>query len=341
MLRSIIIAFVFLGTALGLRAQDIHFSQFYASPVTLNPAMTGLMEGCYRAALNFRNQYPELYAYSTFSAAGDAAFLKQSSMPGFVGAGLWFYNDRQGDGKLNHISVNASGAYHLDVTGNNKFLISLGGMVGFSHKNVDITKLTFETQQNGQVLDNTLSNGESLYNNQFNNLDLAAGVVFSGSIMKDLGMNAGFAVYNITEPEESFLNDESNVLGRRYVGHLSARYQIDEVTLTPSFLFQTQSAAREIIPGLTAGYIFNEGRRSYEKRSAVYLGVYWRVQDAITLLGGVEFGDVRLGISYDINYSSLNIASNTIGGIELSLAYERKCYGSDARGVPPINCPRF
>ena len=34
-------------------AQDPNFSQFFASPLTLNPAMTGLFDGTFRVAGNY------------------------------------------------------------------------------------------------------------------------------------------------------------------------------------------------------------------------------------------------------------------------------------------------
>jgi len=46
-------------------AQDPHFSQFFASPLTINPANTGNFSGSLRAALNSRTQLPEFNnAYS-------------------------------------------------------------------------------------------------------------------------------------------------------------------------------------------------------------------------------------------------------------------------------------
>ncbi len=38
-------------------AQDIHYSQFYASPLTLNPALTGVNECNYRIGAMYRNQW--------------------------------------------------------------------------------------------------------------------------------------------------------------------------------------------------------------------------------------------------------------------------------------------
>jgi len=40
-----------------LKAQDPHFSQFYAAPLYLNPALAGTSAGNYRVGVNYRDQW--------------------------------------------------------------------------------------------------------------------------------------------------------------------------------------------------------------------------------------------------------------------------------------------
>ena len=42
------------------KAQDIHFSQFHAAPVLLNPALTGAFGGEARFIANYRSQWQEI-----------------------------------------------------------------------------------------------------------------------------------------------------------------------------------------------------------------------------------------------------------------------------------------
>src|SRR5437773_12412710 len=84
-----------------LFAQDFHFSQFYNSPLTLNPALTGKMDGVFRLAVNYRNQWFTLTntqtAYATYAGSFDAPinFGKNA-----LGLGLVVVNDRAGEGVL-------------------------------------------------------------------------------------------------------------------------------------------------------------------------------------------------------------------------------------------------
>ncbi len=334
-----------------LKAQDIHFSQYYASPVTLNPALTGLMDGCYRGSINYRNQYPQLYkTYSTVAASFDAALLKGGRMPGFIGVGMWFYNDRQGDGPLNDLSIHGLAAYHLDVTGDGRYLVSLGTSFGWNQKSLDFASLLFSEQQVGQVLDPNASNGEPIQVQRFNNFNASAGGSFSVNVNDNVGVLFGMGIFNLLTPKETYLNDNSNDLGMRYLAHFSVRYFVnDKIILTPRGIYMTQTGASTYVLGSTVGYIFNDARGGYgrsSRSSAIYGGLSYRWADALILTIGFQVNELKAGLSYDINVSSLNQASNGIGGLEFSLVYERKCYKgtgfrNNQRGVPPVNCPRF
>ena len=102
-------------------AQDPNFSQFFASPLTLNPAMTGKFDGVYRFAANYRNQWPTISnAYTTMTASIDMGIMK-NRIPDFdqFGVGLMAYSDKAGDGALNSTYYGVSVAYHkaLDENG--------------------------------------------------------------------------------------------------------------------------------------------------------------------------------------------------------------------------------
>src|SRR5215213_5396650 len=62
--------------SLSVTAQDPHFSQFFSSPLTLNPALTGKFDGNLRVAGNYRNQWPAFNnVYTTSTASLDFSVL--------------------------------------------------------------------------------------------------------------------------------------------------------------------------------------------------------------------------------------------------------------------------
>jgi hypothetical protein len=70
----------------------------------------------------------------------------------------------------------------------------------------------------------------------------------------------------------------------------------------------------------------------------LYVGSWFRVGDAIIPYVGLEFGEFRIGASYDVNVSSLKPASNMRGGAEFSLIYIKKHNDPNAK---KLNCPKF
>ena len=95
---------LFLIISSGLRAQDPHFSQFFSSPLTLNPAYTGKFDGNFRVAGNYRNQWPTINnAFTTATASFDMPIMT-NRLPEFDtwGVGILALNDQSGNKILNN-----------------------------------------------------------------------------------------------------------------------------------------------------------------------------------------------------------------------------------------------
>lgn len=352
-LRNIFVAFVAIISCHSAFGQDIHFSQFYASPLTLNPAMTGLMEGCYRGAINYRNQYSGLAPYNTVSASYDMVLLRNriGNTADHLGAGIMFFNDKAGFGSLTNTSVMGSVAYHKAFDKDGRIRLSLGFQGGLVHKALDFSKLTFENQLVGTGFDPSQPNGEAIEDNVTNYFDMRAGGILSVGINKNVGLYIGGASFHLTEPTESFLGQD-NTLDSRMVVHAGVNiYPTNSLSITPNFIYMSQAGASELNTGALVGYYFDSGRgyRASRGSSALYIGGQMRLNpgsegdltDAFIILAGVEYNEFRFGVSYDITISDLANANNGQGGIELSLIYEMNCEPQGRRSYPPTSCPRF
>lgn len=313
-----------------LQAQDIHFSQFNASPLTLNPALTGKLECTYRAAINYRNQWNAIPApYVTYSAAFDAALLKEKLNGSALGIGVMGFNDRSGDGNLTNTQLALSLAYHQRI-GESSFL-SAGFQGAFVNSSVDMTNLVFPNMigNNGVIAGAT--SGEAYEPVQY--MDLNVGMHWS-SVFDNFSFNLGGAYYHVMEPEISLLGNEEVTLKSRIVGHGGFTVALgEEYSLSPSALYMKQAGATQINAGTSFGYHMDE--------AALYFGAWHRYAgtnpDAIIALVGVEFSSLLLGFSYDITISQAAEANNSRGGFELSLSYNG-CIEAKRR----VNqCPKF
>lgn len=97
-----------------VRGQDLHFSQFFNSPLTTNPANTGFLpEYDYRLGANYRQQWLNIPAqFKTMSVYGDAQAFRDRFESGWVGLGGVILRDVAGSGNLTSTKVYGSAAYH-------------------------------------------------------------------------------------------------------------------------------------------------------------------------------------------------------------------------------------
>lgn len=317
-----------------LQAQDPHFSQFFASPLTLNPAFTGKFDGQLRLAANHRDQWPSIpKAYVTTSASVDFPIMKSKIPEGDVfGIGISGLSDQSADAalKLNYGSVSLSYHKALDDDGFNT--IGAGFQATYSSATLDFSKLTFEDQltQNGftGTTQETLNNGA----NQ-NYMDVNAGLLYSGSSDGVNNYYLGVSMYHINRPNLSFIDKVWN-LSPRFTVHGGGSFPINDVlAINTSAIFQVQNKANETLIG---GALSANLNGETDKPASVYVGSWIRFKDAIIPYVGIEVGGVRFGASYDINTSSLKAATASRGGSEFSIIYVKKAV--QTKGIP---CPKF
>ena len=214
MRKSLVILCALLLTIM-VKAQDPHFSQFFASPLTLNPAFTGKFDGSWRVAANHRDQWPSIpKAYVTTSASIDFPILKKRIPQNDVfGVGISGLTDASANSilKLNYGSVSLS--YHKALNENGTTTIGAGFQATYSSLSLDVSKLTFEDQltQNGftGTTSDILTNGK----NQ-NYFDMNAGLLFSGSTNGENNFYLGASMYHITRPKVSFKDKNWHLSGR-------------------------------------------------------------------------------------------------------------------------------
>lgn len=316
------------------KAQDIHYSQFYASPLTLNPAMTGVIDGNYRVGLMYRNQWASVTTpYVTPSISFDINNLLPTIVTkGTFSAGMEILNDKAGDGNLSTLEFLVSAAYARPLDAEKKLNLSVGLQTGFTQKSVDFTKLFFEDQFTGSGFNG--SSQDQLGKN-IGNLALNLGALVTYHASEKLDLFGGLAGFNLMSPKETFLGGATdNRLGTRSTIHLGARYALsDKLDLLPTLLMMGQSKNRELNIGTAFGYKVNPDFN-------FYFGGYMRNKDAIIAMVGGEYKKVRLGLSYDINTSTLRDASKGKGAFELSLSYIGLIEGSIME-APIMWCPRF
>lgn len=329
MKKYLIIVTLFI-SSLGF-AQDVHFSQIQESPLWLNPANAGFMDGYFRAVANYRNQWMAMgKAYQTMAISVDASLLKTKRNKAYLGLGLFVFNDRAGAAKMG----TTQGQLHLNAILKTGKRSKLGGAlyIGFNQNTANYAGLTYGNQYNGKEIDNTLASGEVVTYGSFINTDVGAGINYEFSsanidMLRDdiFSLKIGGAVHHLNQPVQKFASGSTYKLPMRFVGNIQSRIDIKgtKFAILPSVIYLRQATASEITVGTHLRYRFKNPTKvtGVKSETGLNIGVYYRVGDAIIPQLNVDMGKYAIGLAYDLNISKFRQVSNLNGGFEIYLKF--------------------
>ncbi len=302
-----------------LQAQDLHFSQFHAAPLQVNPSLTGIFNGDMRFMGNFRSQWVAVpVPYMTFSAAYDQKILKVGKSGGnALSGGMYLSYDQTGDSELSLLQIGTSIAYAQQINKNN--FLSIGIMLGVGQRRFRTDNLTFDEQYiDGTFIPNTPIS-ENFNNTSFGFVDVSMGLTYLVKFTDRLKFSVGSSVWHLNQPKYSFLNTDNSRLSRKYGVHLDATIPISpRMDLLPSAIFFMQDGYLERMVGAYWKYYLDD-RKGMEK--ALLIGTWYRINDAAIGAVAIDYGFWRVGLSYDVNTSSFAVATRGRGGFELSGQY--------------------
>jgi type IX secretion system PorP/SprF family membrane protein len=316
-------------------AQDPHFSQFFASPLTLNPAFTGKFDGDLRIAGNYRNQWPTINrAYNTKTVSVDMPIMRNSiAFNDTWGVGIMGYSDQSANSALKVNYLTLSSAFHKGLDEDGYQQLGAGFQATYTNMMLDVTNLKLEDMLTPLGFTGTTTENFSASTLKSSYFDLNAGILYTGSTNDRNNFYAGVSMYHLTRPKQNFTNAYF-VLNSRTTFHAGGYFPAGyNKTIHISALFSSQAQAYEALIG---GAVQLPVGENTEKPTNVYLGSWVRLGDAIIPYVGLEYSDFRLGVSYDTNVSALKAASQSRGGMEISLIYTHK--PANSKGLP---CPKF
>jgi len=306
---------------------DPHFSQYYANPLWLNPALTGVTDGDYRVNINAKQQWSNLNnGYLTAGASFDMAPKKNLAFGGMI------INQRAGDIGYNQLNALVSGSYRIRFGREGDQIINFGLQAGIINKSFDPSKVTLGSQYNPIIgYDPGMGFNENISSSNYLAPDVNAGIMyFDGSGNKNVNVFAGASVSHLTQPKDKFVGGNAR-LPMRFTGHGGARIKLSYLLdITPNFIYLKQGDAQEIAAGAYAQLMLNP-------ESDILFGSNYRVDDSAIAFVGLHFKSMVFGVSYDFNTSQLNRATGSRGGLELSIAFTSR------KGIvgPNFFCPRL
>lgn len=328
------------------QAQDKHFTQFYASPLTLNPALTGAMEGTYRVGAIYRDQWKKVLdePIKTTSLSADLRFNRRGkkSANDAIGLGILFFNDKVNVVDFSTTQIAVSLAYHKSVGSGDGQFLTLGLQGGLTQRNVNYGSLQFHDQFDGST-GYTLPTAEVLPGNNFSYPDYNVGLNYTADIGKDGRFFAGIAYHHFLEPKISFYDNSGpgDKLYAKASTQLAANLPLtkdNRVQINPRLLFALQGPHLEVDAGANMRFALGQ-----YGSTALHFGAWARPVrnsdngfglDAAVALFGLEINNVLFGLSYDLNLKALQ-AKQRQGAFEISITYLGN-YNNEE-----IICPKF
>jgi len=322
----------------GAVAQDLHFSQFFNNPLLTNPANTGFIpDADYRLGASYRNQYSNIMAqpYKTMSIFGDAQVFRNKIETGWLGLGGVILRDVAGTGSLTSTKAYASIAYHQELGLSS--LLTAGFNVGWANKRIDQSKLTYPDQFDGKFFDGSQPTSVVLANNNISYFDLQVGMNYAYFPTEDIYINAGYSIQHVNQPKETFFEDATaDQISIRHIAFLNGLFKVtDQVIINPNIYYTTQARASELVLGMNAAYNLSE-----HGEKQIIAGLYYRYQDAIIPMLGLEINNIRFTFSYDVTTSSLKNFNHSFGATEFNVL--KKGFYNDFNGDRnQALCPTF
>ncbi len=337
----------FVISTMNMKAQDPFFTQYYASPLQLNPAMMGVFQGQWRMNANYRQQWGGIFSdvpIQTIHAAFDYRIRVVDE--DYIAFGINAVQDESGAySKLKSTRGNLGLSYMKQLSGNryrsaDQYLVA-GIQVGTGQFRTATDGLWFDRQYDSTTfnVNTNLASGEvGVQSNMF--LDYTAGLMWYMVADDNRSFYVGASAHHLSNPNISFLGNKSESLRRRFNINMGGEVPLsDELSILPSMMATIQGPSMMTQFGSNFRYSNNDWEEvavrvgGAYRLSNKYTGI---VGDAFTITGMLELNGWILGASYDIHTSSILKPTNGRGAWELSLIYV-----APERFPVKTNCPKF
>lgn len=320
-----------------LFAQDIHFTQFHAMPMALNPAMTGFFNGDIRVGAIYRNQWFNLKTpaakttYQTFGGYIDAGLLRRKLKGSFIGVGGGAVYDIAGDLGLNTLDANFNLSYSQRFGRKTKHSIALGFQGLLTTKSV------------GKAGNAIYPDGvPDYFGRSASTFDVGFGMRYHVEFKRRLNMYVGGAYARVLRPTETLV-ENANVLKTysKVTASFGALIDLnDRFNIMPQGVFLMQGPSYQVNVGSYFQYVFGEADYS---KNGIALGFFTRfaqpIPDAVAAAIRLDYAGLQAAFSYDFNVSDFRRATVGMGAAEVSVSYIINF--KQAKRGDLVSCPRF
>lgn len=320
---------------------DIHFSQFYETSTLRNPALTGVFEDDYKVGAYCRSQWSSItHPYTTGMISAETHVEANQNSDDFFSFGLLGYADKAGSIDQKITGFYPAFSYNKSINPNNNTYLSVGFTGGYVQYSFDPLKTTFNNQYQNGNYNAANPSMETLPNAKMTLLDAGAGVNFNTSRGENNNITyvIGFSGYHFTQPKMSYYQKPGITQNIRWNGNAAvSAFVNDHISYQVQANYASQGTYQEIMAG---GMVhWTQVATKVTTTFIISGGLYYRYKDALIPIVKVKYQNMALGVSYDVNVSSLKTASLMQGGYEVTLFYSGNY--TDKGETRKTVCPKF
>ena len=340
--RTLLLALCLLIPVFVHAQADIHFSQFYETSILRNPALTGVFADDYKFGAYYRNQWSSITnPYQTELVSAETRVAVSSVNNDFFSFGLLGYADQAGSIDQKITAFYPAINYNKSIDPEHNTYLSVGFTGGYLQYSFDPSKATFNNQyQNGHFNANNPTL-ENLPNPRMTVLDAGAGINFNTSTGRDNKVTyiIGCSGYHFSQPSFSYYKVPGLTEDIRWNVNLGMSCDLNEnVALMLQGNYASQGTYSEAMMGGLLSWV--AASQGIDQLFVLSCGAFYRYQDAIIPVIKIRHKKMSLGVSYDVNISTLVPASYMQGGCEITLFFTGNY--TDKSGISQKTvCPKF
>ncbi|MES2004378.1 MAG: PorP/SprF family type IX secretion system membrane protein [Bacteroidota bacterium] len=319
--KSIVLSATFLVAGMiHVYGQDPIFSQFYSSPLSVNPALAGNGDASWRIVANRRSQWigEGLEPLNTTSLSFDGKLFKQRDKEtNYIGGGLLFLQDRALSGAYKSNSFHFIGSSHvsLDEDDANGLSIGLGG--SYSNTLIDFSQLSFSQQLSSSGFNRMLPTNEPYLSNIKPYFSMFAGITYTYS-GENASFDLGVSGYRFVKTNRSALNDASQIDPPRYNIHADFQtFLSNRLVFNTNALYVLESNINSYTLGVNFGRMLDES----DQPTVLNAGLWYRSNEAVIPYLGMVYGNMQVGFTYDINVGASRSIGSGLKTYEVSLVF--------------------
>ncbi len=324
-----------------VKSQDTHFSQFFEAPLLRNPALAGLFSGDVRLQMVYRSQWKSVTnPYQTGSLNGEYK-LPVGKGEDYLTLGGEIMYDKAGAIALSATHVMPVLNYHKSLSSERNMYLSLGFMGGLVQRKLDRSKITTNSQFDGNAYNSNLSDGETFSKSSYSYFDGSAGLSFNTQVGENSDNNffVGIAYHHFNKPNNiSFYSNPDYELTPKWVVSGGVKMNATDYSFVTFHAdYSQQGTYTEVIGGAVYSVKLDDPQ---DPKYIISGGAMMRWRDAVIPFAKIEMKPLAISLSYDANVSQLKSASKGRGGMEMGLSYV-KFLDRNNSTKNAVRCPKF